>query len=59
MLHMGVGMVVKMRGRRLVEAQEEGKIRSPGISNYGVHHLDEVEIYMKELEEERRMESPL
>jgi len=52
-------MVVKMRGRRLVEAQEEGKIRSPGISNYGVHHLDEVEIYMKELEEERRMESPL
>jgi len=39
--------------RALVEAQEEGKIRSLGISNYGVHHLDEMEVYIKELEEER------
>lgn len=39
--------------KALVEAQEEGKIRSLGISNYGIHHLDEMEIYMKELEEER------
>lgn len=39
--------------KALVEAQEEGKIRSLGISNYGVHHLDEMEVYMKELEEER------
>jgi diketogulonate reductase-like aldo/keto reductase len=39
--------------KALVEAQEAGKIRSLGISNYGVHHLDEMEIYMKELEEER------
>jgi diketogulonate reductase-like aldo/keto reductase len=39
--------------KALVEAQEDGKIRSLGISNYGVHHLDEMEIYMKELEEER------
>jgi diketogulonate reductase-like aldo/keto reductase len=38
--------------KALVEAQEEGKIRSLGISNYGVHHLAEMEIYMKELEEE-------
>jgi len=37
----------------LVEAQEAGKIRSLGISNYGVHHLDEMEEYMKELEQER------
>ncbi|RDL37180.1 putative aldo-keto reductase protein [Venustampulla echinocandica] len=39
--------------KALLEAQEEGKIRSLGISNYGVHHLDEMEVYMKELEEER------
>jgi len=39
--------------KALVEAQEEGKIRSLGISNYGVHHLDEMEEYMKELEQER------
>jgi diketogulonate reductase-like aldo/keto reductase len=39
--------------KALVEAQEEGKVRSLGISNYGVHHLDEMEIYMNELEEER------
>ncbi|KAL3422053.1 aldo-keto reductase [Phlyctema vagabunda] len=39
--------------KALVEAQEEGKIRSLGVSNYGVHHLDEMEIYMKELEQER------
>lgn len=39
--------------KALVEAQEEGKIRSLGISNYGVHHLDEMEVYINELEEER------
>lgn len=39
--------------KALVEAQEEGKIRSLEISNYGVHHLDEMEVYMEELEEER------
>lgn len=39
--------------KALVEAQEEGKVRSLGISNYGVHHLDEMEVYMKELEAER------
>lgn len=39
--------------KALVEAQEEGKIRSLGISNYGVHHLNELEAHIKELEEER------
>ncbi|RDW75135.1 hypothetical protein BP6252_06277 [Coleophoma cylindrospora] len=39
--------------KALVEAQEAGKIRSLGVSNYGVQHLDEMEVYMKELEEER------
>ncbi|ROW04922.1 hypothetical protein VPNG_07009 [Cytospora leucostoma] len=37
----------------LVEAVEEGKVRSIGVSNYGVHHLDELEQHIKELEEER------
>lgn len=39
--------------KALVEAQEAGKIRSLGISNYGVHHLDELETHIKELEAER------
>jgi len=39
--------------KALVEAQEQGKIRSLGVSNYGVHHLDEMEEYIKELEQER------
>ncbi|KAI1410640.1 aldo-keto reductase [Hypoxylon sp. FL1857] len=39
--------------KALVEAVEEGKIRSIGISNYGVHHLDELEKHIAELEAER------
>jgi diketogulonate reductase-like aldo/keto reductase len=39
--------------RALVEAQEAGLVRSIGVSNYGVHHLDELEGFIKELEEER------
>lgn len=38
--------------RALVEAVEAGKVRSIGVSNYGVHHLDELEGYIKELEAE-------
>lgn len=38
--------------RALVEAQQAGKIRSLGVSNYGVHHLNELEEYIKELESE-------
>lgn len=34
-----------------MEAQQAGKIRSIGVSNYGIHHLDELESYIKELEE--------
>ncbi|MCJ1321271.1 hypothetical protein MMC15_006615 [Xylographa vitiligo] len=36
--------------RALVEAQKAGQIRSIGVSNYGVHHLDELEAYITELE---------
>lgn len=42
----------------LVEATEEGKIRSLGTSNYDVHHLDEMEGYMKELEKKRGKARP-
>ncbi len=38
--------------RALVEAQQAGKIRLLGVSNYGVHHLNELESYIKELEAE-------
>lgn len=34
--------------KALVEAQKAGKIGSIGVSNYGVHHLDELEAYIKE-----------
>lgn len=39
--------------KALVEAQEAGKIRSIGVSNYGVQHLNELETHIKELEQER------
>ncbi|KAI5460886.1 NADP-dependent oxidoreductase domain-containing protein [Mariannaea sp. PMI_226] len=39
--------------RALVELVEAGKVRSIGVSNYGVHHLDELEQYIKQLEAER------
>lgn len=35
-----------------MEAQQAGKIKSLGVSNYGVHHLDELEAYIKQLESE-------
>ncbi|OCL07397.1 Aldo/keto reductase [Glonium stellatum] len=34
--------------KALVEAVEAGKVRSIGVSNYGVHHLEELEEYIKE-----------
>ena len=33
--------------RALVEAQQAGRIRSIGVSNYGVHHLDELKQYIE------------
>ncbi|KAI1975693.1 hypothetical protein LOZ51_001640 [Ophidiomyces ophidiicola] len=33
--------------RALVEAQKAGKVRSIGVSNYGIHHLEELEEYNK------------
>jgi diketogulonate reductase-like aldo/keto reductase len=34
--------------KALTEAQREGKIRSLGVSNYGVHHLEELANYIKQ-----------
>ncbi|KAM3082330.1 hypothetical protein ACMFMF_001995 [Clarireedia jacksonii] len=55
LIHAPYGGSVARKGawKALVEAQEEGQIRSIGVSNYGVHHLDELETHIKELEEER------
>ncbi|OLN85496.1 putative oxidoreductase C2F3.05c 1 [Colletotrichum chlorophyti] len=39
--------------KALVEAKEAGKVRSIGVSNYGVHHLDQLETHIAELEAER------
>jgi hypothetical protein len=36
--------------KALVEAVEAGKVRSIGVSNYGVHHLEELEQWIKETE---------
>jgi len=55
LLHAPYGGSENRKGawKALVEAVEEGKVRSIGISNYGVHHLDELEVHIKELEQER------
>ncbi|KAL8997307.1 MAG: hypothetical protein Q9169_003399 [Polycauliona sp. 2 TL-2023] len=34
----------------LLEAQQSGLIRSIGVSNYGLHHLNELSAYIQELE---------
>jgi len=31
----------------LVEAQKEGKTKAIGVSNYGIHHLEELEAYIQ------------
>lgn len=37
--------------KALVEGVEAGKIRSIGVSNFGVHHLEELEAYIKDVDE--------
>ncbi|KAM0260157.1 hypothetical protein ACHAQJ_002922 [Trichoderma viride] len=55
LIHAPYGGVENRKGawKALVESVEAGKIRSIGVSNYGVHHLNELETYIKELESER------
>ncbi|KAK0648072.1 aldo-keto reductase-like protein [Cercophora newfieldiana] len=55
LLHAPYGGSEKRKGswRALVEAVEEGKVRSIGVSNYGVHHLEQLETHIAELEAER------
>lgn len=38
----------------MVEAQKEGKIRSLGVSNYGVQHLDELKAWREKQSEQDR-----
>lgn len=40
--------------KALVEAVEAGKVRSIGVSNYGVHHLEELEQWIKSENKEGR-----
>jgi diketogulonate reductase-like aldo/keto reductase len=55
LLHAPYGGSAARKGawKALVEAVEAGKVRSIGVSNYGVHHLDELEQHISELEAER------
>jgi diketogulonate reductase-like aldo/keto reductase len=55
LLHAPYGGSANRKGawRALVEAVEAGKVRSIGVSNYGVHHLDELDKHIAELEAER------
>jgi len=39
--------------RALVEAAKSGRVRSIGVSNYGVHHLEELEAWQAQAERER------
>jgi len=36
--------------KALTEAVAAGKVRSIGVSNYGVHHLEELETYIRDIE---------
>ncbi|KAK4131585.1 Aldo/keto reductase [Trichocladium antarcticum] len=55
LIHAPYGGSANRKGawKALVEAVEAGKVRSIGVSNYGVHHLDELEQHIAELEAER------
>ncbi|PHH81415.1 hypothetical protein CDD82_847 [Ophiocordyceps australis] len=56
LIHSPYGGAEARRGawRALVECVEAGKVRSLGVSNYGVQHLNELEQYMGELEAQRK-----
>ncbi|KAJ5098737.1 oxidoreductase [Penicillium argentinense] len=55
LLHKPMGGSENRKGawKALVEAVEAGKVRSIGVSNYGVHHLNELETHIQELVTER------
>ncbi|KAI0189450.1 2,5-diketo-D-gluconic acid reductase A [Astrocystis sublimbata] len=55
LLHAPYGGSASRKGawKALVEAVEEGKLRSIGVSNYGINHLDELEKHIAELKSER------
>jgi diketogulonate reductase-like aldo/keto reductase len=49
----GGSAVRKGAWKALVEAVEDGHVHSIGVSNYGVHHLQELNQHITELESER------
>lgn len=49
----GGSAVRKEAWKALVESVEEGKVRSIGVSNYGAHHLQELNQHIAELTAER------
>jgi diketogulonate reductase-like aldo/keto reductase len=49
----GGSAIRKGAWKALIEAQEQGKVRSIGVSNYGVIHLEELKTHIAELEKER------
>ena len=55
LIHSPHGSSAERKGawQGLAESVEKGKVRSIGISNYGLHHLQELEQHIKELEEEQ------
>ncbi|KAJ5489198.1 oxidoreductase [Penicillium diatomitis] len=55
LLHKPMGGSENRKGawKALVEAVEAGKVRSIGVSNYGVHHLEELQQHIHELQAER------
>ncbi|MCJ1359578.1 MAG: hypothetical protein MMC33_009580 [Icmadophila ericetorum] len=55
LIHSPYGGPEKRKGtwKALVEAKEAGKIRSIGVSNYSIAHLEELAEYIKELEREK------
>ena len=56
LIHAPYGGKEKREGswRALVEAKAQGRIRSIGVSNYGVHHLEELKGYISQLEKEEK-----
>lgn len=55
LLHAPYGGAAARKGawRALLEAVEAGHVRSIGVSNYGRHHLEELDRHVAELEAER------
>lgn len=54
LIHAPTGTVGDRDGswKAMLEAQRRGEIKSLGVSNYGVRHLNELQDYIKQLDQE-------